>query len=235
MPVCRGRQSLCGWPEPGDCPARFHEVGLALATWSHDGRHLYASTLVGGTGVTHRIPVGGGPMEHVAGRRFGARECGRQVSSLLERPRSPRFPPGPEWRCGQEPRRPLSPTCLARITSFSGYAPVAGGIYYVSGDAHGKAGAFRSLTTVLANRSVCGCRDSIKGSTSRPTGASFSRRRCGNRGRSAVARAAVAEALMNADSRDLKPYLALAAVCLFWGTTYLGIRMSLESRSRRCC
>ena len=26
-----------------------------------------------------------------------------------------------------------------------------------------------------------------------------------------------------------KPYLALAAVCLFWGTTYLGIRMSLET------
>ena len=24
-------------------------------------------------------------------------------------------------------------------------------------------------------------------------------------------------------------YLALAAVCFFWGTTYLGIRMSLES------
>src|SRR5215469_16805972 len=27
----------------------------------------------------------------------------------------------------------------------------------------------------------------------------------------------------------LRAYLALAAVCLFWGTTYLGIRMSLES------
>ncbi len=26
-----------------------------------------------------------------------------------------------------------------------------------------------------------------------------------------------------------KPYLALAAVCIFWGTTYLGIRMSLET------
>jgi drug/metabolite transporter (DMT)-like permease len=26
-----------------------------------------------------------------------------------------------------------------------------------------------------------------------------------------------------------KPYLALVAVCLFWGTTYLGIRMALES------
>jgi drug/metabolite transporter (DMT)-like permease len=26
-----------------------------------------------------------------------------------------------------------------------------------------------------------------------------------------------------------KPYLALAAVCFFWGTTYLGIRMSLET------
>jgi drug/metabolite transporter (DMT)-like permease len=27
----------------------------------------------------------------------------------------------------------------------------------------------------------------------------------------------------------LRPYLALAAVCVFWGTTYLAIRMSLES------
>ena len=26
-----------------------------------------------------------------------------------------------------------------------------------------------------------------------------------------------------------KPYLALAAVCIFWGTTYLGIRMALET------
>jgi len=26
-----------------------------------------------------------------------------------------------------------------------------------------------------------------------------------------------------------RPYLALAAVCIFWGTTYLGIRMSLET------
>ena len=26
-----------------------------------------------------------------------------------------------------------------------------------------------------------------------------------------------------------KAYLALAAVCVFWGTTYLGIRMALES------
>lgn len=31
-------------------------------------------------------------------------------------------------------------------------------------------------------------------------------------------------------SRPLfKPYLALSAVCLFWGTTYLGIRMALET------
>ena len=28
---------------------------------------------------------------------------------------------------------------------------------------------------------------------------------------------------------DFKVYLALAAVCFFWGTTYLGIRMALES------
>jgi drug/metabolite transporter (DMT)-like permease len=28
-----------------------------------------------------------------------------------------------------------------------------------------------------------------------------------------------------------KPYLALVAVCIFWGTTYLGIRMSLETFS----
>jgi drug/metabolite transporter (DMT)-like permease len=30
---------------------------------------------------------------------------------------------------------------------------------------------------------------------------------------------------------DSKAYLALAAVCFFWGTTYLGIRMALESLS----
>jgi drug/metabolite transporter (DMT)-like permease len=28
---------------------------------------------------------------------------------------------------------------------------------------------------------------------------------------------------------DFKPYLALISVCFFWGTTYLGIRMALES------
>src|SRR6266699_68382 len=26
-----------------------------------------------------------------------------------------------------------------------------------------------------------------------------------------------------------RPYIALVAVCFFWGTTYLGIRMALES------
>ena len=29
-----------------------------------------------------------------------------------------------------------------------------------------------------------------------------------------------------------KPYLALIAVCFFWGTTYLGIRMSLGAERR---
>jgi drug/metabolite transporter (DMT)-like permease len=30
---------------------------------------------------------------------------------------------------------------------------------------------------------------------------------------------------------QLKAYLALAAVCFFWGTTYVAIRMALESMS----
>ncbi|MGA2137129.1 MAG: EamA family transporter [Bryobacteraceae bacterium] len=34
---------------------------------------------------------------------------------------------------------------------------------------------------------------------------------------------------MNSSHPHLRAYLALAAVCFFWGTTYLGIRMSLES------
>jgi Tol biopolymer transport system component len=39
--------------------------GLALATWSNDGRFLYASTLVGGTSVTHRFPAAGGKIERL--------------------------------------------------------------------------------------------------------------------------------------------------------------------------
>ena len=37
------------------------------------------------------------------------------------------------------------------------------------------------------------------------------------------------EIYARADVTLFRPYLALAAVCFFWGTTYLGIRMALES------
>jgi tricorn protease-like protein len=39
--------------------------GLALATWSSDGRFLYASTLLGGIAVLHRLPSQGGPIERL--------------------------------------------------------------------------------------------------------------------------------------------------------------------------
>lgn len=53
-------------PDQGVPRQITHEnPGLALATWSNDGRFLYASTLVGGIGMTYRFPATGGPMQRL--------------------------------------------------------------------------------------------------------------------------------------------------------------------------
>ena len=116
--------------------------GMALATWSNDGRFLYASTLVGGTSTSYRFPANGGPIERLwEGGLVRETPDGKYVLywktnsvGIFRRSLAGDVVHNPEellvpdfWPFGQ----------------LGGYAPVARGIYYVSSDAGGKPGPFR--------------------------------------------------------------------------------------------
>jgi Tol biopolymer transport system component len=116
--------------------------GLALATWSNDGRSLYASTLVGGTALTYRLPAAGGPMERLWEGAW-VRESGDGKYLLYWKSHTPGI-----FRRSLEGNLARNPEDLV-VSDYwpnnqrGGYAPFANGIYYVSGDAQGRAGPFR--------------------------------------------------------------------------------------------
>lgn len=116
--------------------------GLALATWSGDGKYLYASTLVGGKGTTYRFPASGGPIERmwegallkesVDGKYvlyWKTNQAGIFRRSLAGDPR-------------KNPEELLIPDFWP-MGQLGGYAPVADGVYYVSPDERGRPGPFR--------------------------------------------------------------------------------------------
>ena len=116
--------------------------GLALATWSHDGRYIYASTLVGGTGVTHRIPAGGGPMERLWEGGL-VRESVDGKYLLYWKSHAPGiFRRSLDGDVAKNPEE-LVVSDFWPNNQLGGYSPVAEGIYYVSGDVQGRAGPFR--------------------------------------------------------------------------------------------
>jgi Tol biopolymer transport system component/DNA-binding winged helix-turn-helix (wHTH) protein len=116
--------------------------GLAVATWSNDGLFLYASTLVGGTAVTYRIPAEGGPMERLwEGGLVRESVDGKYV--LYWKTNTPGiFRRSLKGDLAKNPEELLVPDFWPN-NQLGGYAPVADGIYYVSGDAQGRPGPFR--------------------------------------------------------------------------------------------
>jgi len=116
--------------------------GLALATWSNDGRFIYASTLVGGTATTYRFPAEGGATERLWEGAL-VRESGDGKYVLYWKPNTPgifrRSAAGDPVRNPEE----LLVTDFWPNNQLGGYAPFADGIYYVSGDAQGRPGPFR--------------------------------------------------------------------------------------------
>jgi Tol biopolymer transport system component len=115
--------------------------GLAVATWSRDGRFIYASTLVG-KAVSYRIPAGGGAMQRLwEGDEVLESADGKYIlysktnSSGLFR-RSVEGDP-------VKNREEVIVPDYWRVAQLGGYVPVAGGIYYVSGDAQGRPSPFR--------------------------------------------------------------------------------------------
>jgi len=118
------------------------DPGLALATWSNDGRFIYASTLVGGKSTTYRFPSDGGHGERLwEGGLVRESPDGHYV--LYWKTNVPGI-----FRRSLEGDLSRNPEELV-VRDFwpgqqlGGYAPVAGGIYYVSGDAQGRPGPFR--------------------------------------------------------------------------------------------
>jgi Tol biopolymer transport system component len=121
--------------------------GLAVATWSNDGKFLYASTLLGGTTTTYRFPTEGGPYGNAKLERLFQGDLARESVDgqyVLYRKTSA---PGIFRRSLQGDVAKNQEELL--IADFwpngqlGGYAPVATGVYYVSGDAHRKPGPFR--------------------------------------------------------------------------------------------
>ena len=116
--------------------------GLALATWSNDGRFLYASTLLGGIGTTYRFPANGGPMQRLwEGALAKESVDGRYI--LYWKTNTPGiFRRSLAGDVAKNPEELLVPDFWP-LGQIGGYAPVAHGIYYVSANAGGKAGSFR--------------------------------------------------------------------------------------------
>jgi hypothetical protein len=118
------------------------DPGLALATWSGDGQFIYASTLVGGSATEYRIPLDGGAMERLwAGALAKESIDGKYILYLKSNA------PGIYRRAlmgdvTKNPEELVVPDFWPQ-NQLGGYAPVAGGIYYVSGDAQGRPGPFR--------------------------------------------------------------------------------------------
>ncbi len=116
--------------------------GLALATWSNDGRFLYASTLIGGRALTYRFPADGGPLQRLwEGDLVRETEDGKYV--LYKKSNAPGiFRRSLQGDLARNPEELLIPDFWPN-GQIGGYAPVATGIYYVSGDGQGRAGPFR--------------------------------------------------------------------------------------------
>jgi Tol biopolymer transport system component len=117
------------------------DPGLAVATWSRDGRFIYASTLVG-KGVSYRIPANGGAMVRLwEGDDVLESADGRYI--FYTKTNAPGiFRRSLAGDPAKNPEEVIVPDYW-RVGQLGGYVPVAGGIYYVSGDAQGKPGPFR--------------------------------------------------------------------------------------------
>jgi Tol biopolymer transport system component len=127
----------------GEARQITHEnPGLALATWSRDGKYIYASTLVGGKATNYRFPAEGGSVERM------------WEGALLKESVDGKY--AIYWKSNQpgifrrllagDPRKNPEELLIPDFWptgQLGGYAPFADGIYYVSGNEQGEPGPFR--------------------------------------------------------------------------------------------
>jgi Tol biopolymer transport system component/DNA-binding winged helix-turn-helix (wHTH) protein len=116
--------------------------GLALVTWSNDGQHLYASTLVGGLGATHRFSATGGPLQRLWEGALAKESVDGKYILYWKTTTPGIFRRALAGDLAKNPEELLIPDFWPN-GQRGGYAPFADGIYYVSGDAKGRPGPFR--------------------------------------------------------------------------------------------
>jgi hypothetical protein len=116
--------------------------GLALATWSNDGKYLYASTLLGGIGTEYRFAANGGPMERLWEGALAEESVDGEYILYWKTNTPGIFRRSLKGDAAKNPEELLVPDFWP-LGQLGGYAPVAGGVYYVSSDGGGKPGPFR--------------------------------------------------------------------------------------------
>jgi Tol biopolymer transport system component/DNA-binding winged helix-turn-helix (wHTH) protein len=117
------------------------DPGLAVATWSKDGRFVYASTLVG-RAVTYRIPANGGPKERLWDGELAEESADGRYILYSKTNLQGIFRRSLEGDLTKNQEELIVPD-FWRANHLGSYAPVSGGIYYVSANEQGRPGPFR--------------------------------------------------------------------------------------------
>jgi len=115
--------------------------GMAVVSWSRDGRFLYARTHTDGVTI-YRLPAAGGPKEHLweGSMQKESMDGTRLFYSKLDTPGI--FFRSLEGDVTKNREERLVSDYWSR-TQIGGFAPAAGGVYYVSVDEKGRPGPFR--------------------------------------------------------------------------------------------
>jgi Tol biopolymer transport system component/DNA-binding winged helix-turn-helix (wHTH) protein len=116
--------------------------GLALVTWSRDGKYLYASTLVGGHATEYRFPATGGAMQRLWDCALLKESVDGRYAVYWKPNKAGIFRRSMAGDPAKNPEELIVPDFWP-ANQLGGYEPVEGGIYYVSADARGKPGPFR--------------------------------------------------------------------------------------------
>lgn len=127
----------------GEARQITHEnPGLAVATWSRDGRYIYASTLVGGKAMTYRFPAQGGAVERMWEGALVKESVDGKYAVYWKTNQAGIF----RRSLAGDPRKNAEELLIPDLWptgQLGGYVPVADGVYYVGGNERGEPGSFR--------------------------------------------------------------------------------------------
>jgi Tol biopolymer transport system component len=120
----------------------FESPGAVLPSWSGDGRYVYASIFAKTGSTIVRKPVGGGPIEHLWEGAWQLESPDSTRLYYLKRDQAGIYSRSLEGDLSRNPEELAVPEYRLR-NQRGGFAPVRGGIYYVSVNDRDQPGPFR--------------------------------------------------------------------------------------------